>query len=971
MKKKLALLLVAAMTVTAIPATSFAGTTNRVAKVVTAQVDKTIETSITFEDKGDTTGNEQITVTLTNAEWDYDALNGKADGDNTDAIEAAKKALEEAKAELETAKTAAEAAQDKVDNFDKVLADAQKYVDDNQTAVEAIDLVELLKDVNDAQAVVDEKQKVADAAQKTLDKANEEVAKLEADLAAANKAWEEAAYAYMAANGGTFEAAKAACTTEKDAVEAIYKNDGSESGTLVDARSAATTADTKLTEAKAAVETEEANVVTAQKAYDDGKKAVDTYNEQKKIVDNAAYELQKAKDAAETAKAEVTKAEDKVTDAEKALEEAENGTAVASGIKFTKITAKEALVDISGYAGKDIRLPIIAEIKDEGDVQVTIDPMTSNISGGTYTVAIGADGDTKSTIEKSTDISDKSETIKPIVITEITPGSLKAGELKLKLGGNFVYDETKNAKATVVAGDGTLELTFNEKKSDDETLVFDVTGASDKKAAKVVIEGVYLEEDDAEVGNEAEITISGAGSSKTTLTVAKYVDFGYKFEAEDEEVPVFYSGRYTKDADDDVLKVTFKETAPNSMNANRKATITLPEGVKFTDWNVSDVDKIANKNDVKVTIDSKDRSVLNVEVDASKVVKDSKMEIEFEFDVEISPDFTGDITATFGGSAVSNEEISAVIGKVEAPVKVEAKRTDVSIDYRNVEVADIIITEAYAGALEKDSLLTLEAEKMEFEGGWDWEVTEGDIKIDDIKKSGGKLTIDVKSASAKTPSTIKISGLKVYLDRTLPVGDYKLKLVANIDSNKEVDKDDALFQTYVEDAKAKEAGFDVDSITAVSDYIRVVTAGRDQDDSTFTTKITVTVGESTLTAGDKVVELDVPAFINADSRAMLPVRAVIEALSGTVAIKWDDATKTAFFSMGSRVFSMTVGQKTMSINGTNVAMTTAPVIVNERIFIPLRDLGVALGLNDDKIVWDDATKTATLNGTAADKTTDK
>ena len=75
--------------------------------------------------------------------------------------------------------------------------------------------------------------------------------------------------------------------------------------------------------------------------------------------------------------------------------------------------------------------------------------------------------------------------------------------------------------------------------------------------------------------------------------------------------------------------------------------------------------------------------------------------------------------------------------------------------------------------------------------------------------------------------------------------------------------------------------------------------------------------------------------------------------------------------MGSRVFSMTVGQKTMSINGTNVAMTTAPVIVNERIFIPLRDLGVALGLNDDKIQWDDATKTATLNGTAADKTTDK
>ena len=61
----------------------------------------------------------------------------------------------------------------------------------------------------------------------------------------------------------------------------------------------------------------------------------------------------------------------------------------------------------------------------------------------------------------------------------------------------------------------------------------------------------------------------------------------------------------------------------------------------------------------------------------------------------------------------------------------------------------------------------------------------------------------------------------------------------------------------------------------------------------------------------------------------------------------------------------------MSINGTNVAMTTAPVIVNERIFIPLRDLGVALGLNDDKIHWDDATKTATLNGTVEANATEE
>lgn len=966
MKKKLALLLVAAMTVTAIPATSFAGTTNRVAKVVTAQVDDIINTSITFEDKGDTTNNEQITVTLTNAEWDFDALNGKSDGDNTDAIEEAKKALEEAEKALEEAKTAAEEAQAKVDNFDQVIADAKKYIAEHDSDKDIVVADELAK-VTAAQKEVDEANKVVEAANKTVAAEEKALEEAKEKLAKAEKAYEDAIYAEMAKSDSDYATAKGVVdagdldekvTAAEGVVTDIFDDKGNtdavdDDGTLVDAKKAVKTAEDKVAPLEKAVE-------EAQADYEEKKALKEKYDEQKAIDANSLYELEKAKDAAVKAKAEVTKAEAKVADAEKALEEAENGTAVASGIKFTKITAKEALVDISGYAGKDIRLPIIAEITDEGDVQATIDPMSSNISGGTYTVAIGADGGSKTTIEKSTDISDSSTQIKPIVITETTAGSFKAGEvIKLKLGGNFTYTESKTPKVTTPSGDGKVEFV----KVDEDTIEIKVTEKS-TKATKIVVDNLWIEEDDAEVGNEAEITVSGAGTSKTTLTVGKYVDYGFSFKAEDEEVPVLYSGR--ENGDTDVLKVTFKETAPKSWFTGRKATITLPEGVKFTKVEVSDKDNL--KKEGTVEIDSKDRSIANIE--GFEVVDGKKGEVEIEMEIEVSPKFTGDVVATLSGPAVSNEELTAVVAKVESPVKVEAKRTDVSIDYRNVEVADITITEAYAGALEKGKVLTLEAEKMEFEGGWDWEVTEGDIKIDDVTKSGGKLSIKVKSESSKTPGTIKISGLKVYLDRTLPVGDYKLKLVAT-DADKAFNTGDAFFQTHDDDATDKKPGFDCDSVTAVEDYIRVVTAGRDQDDSTFTTKITVTVGESTLTAGDKVIELDVPAFINADSRAMLPVRAVIEALSGTVAIKWDDATKTAFFSMGSRVFSMTVGQKTMSINGTNVAMTTAPVIVNERIFIPLRDLGVALGLNDDKIVWDDATKTATLNGTAADKTTDK
>jgi hypothetical protein len=94
---------------------------------------------------------------------------------------------------------------------------------------------------------------------------------------------------------------------------------------------------------------------------------------------------------------------------------------------------------------------------------------------------------------------------------------------------------------------------------------------------------------------------------------------------------------------------------------------------------------------------------------------------------------------------------------------------------------------------------------------------------------------------------------------------------------------------------------------------------------------------------------------------MLPVRAVTEALSSSAVVRWDDATKTVTITFGSRVISMSVGSKTMTINGVGVAMQAQCEITDSRAFIPLRDLGYALGLNDSKINWDDATKTATLN----------
>ena len=117
----------------------------------------------------------------------------------------------------------------------------------------------------------------------------------------------------------------------------------------------------------------------------------------------------------------------------------------------------------------------------------------------------------------------------------------------------------------------------------------------------------------------------------------------------------------------------------------------------------------------------------------------------------------------------------------------------------------------------------------------------------------------------------------------------------------------------------------------------------------------------------KEVTLDVPAYLSAEGWTMLPVRAVTESLasaSNSEPVDWIAGNPgTIMIYYGDKTVSMTLGSTTMYINGTPVPMSTAPVIVNDRAFLPMRDLGRALGLSDSQIAWDATARTATFNPT--------
>ncbi len=694
-----------------------------------------------------------------------------------------------------------------------------------------------------------------------------------------------------------------------------------------------------------------------------------------------------------------------------------SGTAVADAytgvdgttlnVTITKKSDTRIVVTTEGYKFKDgdvLQIPLFVRTTG-GVASVSIDSLDSEFTSEGKTFAQTADGDTELSIEKVQNFYDDDE-IKNLFLEELVPGTLEPGKyISLRMGGDFKFkagnDGVTVTRITGVDGELSKTLKVEQKDGNNGYKAFSPKDEADEiyikipdgdkastRAVQYRIEGLRIVEDGADFGDEATVTVSGAGTTKQTITIGTYEDYGVKMTAEDKDLPVIYAGTKASSRNDNqTLKVTIEETVANSFIKNRKMEITLPDGVEFAyDGNDSpqvtnDIDDFVedfkvynfakgasdvkaamsvNDNGDKITINGKDLP------EAGGTNKDKKRKIEFSVHVSADAAFTGDVVMTLSGAGVGNQEISATVATVKAPIEVKTDVNELIIDYRNTNIADITLVEPEAGLWAKDDIITLEGEKMDFEDGAKAEVVNGDMSLakldgDNIEVDGGLLKIQVDSRSSKTPAEIKISGLSLYMDRSLAAGDYKLKVMGDT-------KNEFFMNNYNKDGDDYNNFFETEKVTVMTDFVKIVTAGRDQDDSTFTTKITVPVGSDVIYAGTKEIKLSEmeggacpPAYINADGYTMLPVRAVVEALNGIAVVRWDDATKTCTISFGSRIFSMTVGSKVLNMNGVGTALNAAPENKDGRVFLPLRDLGYALGLSDNQIAWDATTNTATLN----------
>jgi len=123
--------------------------------------------------------------------------------------------------------------------------------------------------------------------------------------------------------------------------------------------------------------------------------------------------------------------------------------------------------------------------------------------------------------------------------------------------------------------------------------------------------------------------------------------------------------------------------------------------------------------------------------------------------------------------------------------------------------------------------------------------------------------------------------------------------------------------------------------------------------------IILQIGKTKFTVNGVPNTLDSPPIIK-NSRTLLPIRAIIESLSGGVG--WDPNEGKVIVTLGSNTIELWIGKNAARVNGINkpidsTNLKVVPEIINNRTMLPLRFVTENLGCD---VQWDGMTKTITI-----------
>jgi len=544
--------------------------------------------------------------------------------------------------------------------------------------------------------------------------------------------------------------------------------------------------------------------------------------------------------------------------------------------------------------------------------------------------------------------------IDTIMIQETYKNSIANLEaIKLKLPAGFKW------AGFPLAADGSWAFTgatFAISNPDSRTLVLTAPPAVGVGAfplgalpseGRIFAGGLSIQVDDEDVAKKGDVAVDISGNNVTSqsLIVANYVD--YSVAVTEKTTKEVTSGKW----DTELGSFLIAEGIKDSLIPGRTIKMTLPEGVKW-DVAISGSAGVPNYAAASNVITPTLQSGVNFanavgavwSVDSSKRVLTltlpaaiaSKSSVLFEkLKVVIDPTFSGDIVLDVAGTAGAAGEVK--VATVNPVAKMTANTApSVQIGLQNQAIADVTIVEgkkeAFNTGIGTDNIRLLLPRGATFNNLPKVEVTEGNISIDDVNYAANKQAIDITIKSTSTqPSTIKLSDMKVTVDRTLPEGELKLAM-------------EAAASTAVAESLFTYLGvkvFNVENVAevAVGNCITPAPADQGRNASFY-------IGSTIMNVNGSNIIMDAAPYIKA-GRTYVPVRFLGDALGATT--EWDADTKTVTVTKGDNTVVLVIGSKTAKVNGADVAMDVAPEITGGRTMLPARyvaeGLGYAVGWN--------------------------
>jgi hypothetical protein len=297
------------------------------------------------------------------------------------------------------------------------------------------------------------------------------------------------------------------------------------------------------------------------------------------------------------------------------------------------------------------------------------------------------------------------------------------------------------------------------------------------------------------------------------------------------------------------------------------------------------------------------------------------------------------LSATVSGA--SGVTGSVDIANVMQPVALEAGKGTVQAGLPGQSIGDISVAEQRSGALRAQDASGNRAKlELKLPQGFRFAelptvtVSDGNLSLDKtgISIDSDRVLVIPVEKSGTAPSTIKITGIKLDVDRTVPEDNVKME---------------------VEGTAVSETG----SIFTNNDHIDLVVASCATPAEPATGSAVFKIDRSSYTVNGQDVQMDVAPYIK-NGRTMLPLRFAATAVGVADGnISWDEQTGTVTLIKSNRVVKMQIGNSAMQLNGVSISIDAAPEISGGRTMVPIRALGTALGAT---LQWNESEQTVTV-----------